>query len=570
MVIDEQPRRLAHALDRRTVLRTGALAAGGLAAAALIGCGSDEEEAAPAGGATSTGTAAAQSGTPADGITVAGKFIPFNFPEPAGKTPKAGGTATFAVTWDVSTMDPSKSAAGGTVTVPNVVYNRLLGFKRGPRADPFKLEPNVKWQNIAPLNGRAFSAADVKFAYERYQKEGVHRPYFTNVKSIEAPDATTVKLTLNKPQPDLLIPLASRYTTIHPKELVDSGEIDKKAIGTGPMILKEAASGVGATFDKSPDYWMGKVLIDQLVCKVQTDGAAQLAAFRAKQIEFGYTVGTTVIELEQLLKTNPDIQANTAQPVTNTFAISFNLDLPKWQDVRTRRAVSMIMDRKEIIDIALRTYGVSTPTMPWIFIFDKPPTAESGQLGKWWKTDVAEAKKLLEAAGQSNLEMPMIYYNYGDSSNKTPNEVLVNQFQKAGVKLDARSVDYTEFNSQWVGAKFPDVADGWAAQGFDTDNFFYQHVRSDSPGNRWRIKDTELDAWAEQQRSEIDPQKRKEILRKMWDKTLDQAYRIEKPGAIAATVYQPWLRGVRWVGVLGANSYYYDIGAQLTNMWLDK
>ncbi|MSQ36033.1 MAG: ABC transporter substrate-binding protein [Dehalococcoidia bacterium] len=579
--------------SRKALLRGGALGAAGLAAAALIGCGGDEEEAAPAGGAASSATAAAQSGTPADGITVAGKLIPFNFPEPAGKTPKAGGTATFAVTWDVSTMDPSKSAAGGTVTVPNVVYNRLLGFKRGPSADPFKLEivpelaksweqspdgltytfklePNVKWQNIAPLSGRAFTAADVKFVYERLQKEGVHRPYFTNVKSVDAPDATTVKITLNKPQPDFLIPLASRYTTIHPKELVDSGEIDKKAIGTGPMILKEAASGVGATFDKSPDYWMGKVLIDSLVCKVQTDGAAQLAAFRAKQIEFGYTVGTTVIELETLLKTNPDIQANTAQPVTNTFALSFNLDLPKWQDVRTRRAVSMIMDRKEIIDIALRTYGVSTPTMPWIFIFDKPPTAESGQLGKWWKTDVAEAKKLLEAAGQSNLEMQMIYYNYGDSSNKSPNEVLVNQFQKAGVKLDARSVDYTEFNSQWVGAKFPDVADGWAAQGFDTDNFFYQHVRSDSPGNRWRIKDTELDAWAEQQRSEIDRQKRKEILRKIWDKTLDQAYRIEKPSAIAATVYQPWLRGVRWVGVLGANSYYYDIGAQLTSMWLDK
>src|SRR5205814_1576399 len=87
----------------------------------------------------------------------------------------------------------------------------------------FKLQQGVKWQNIAPLSGRAFKAADVKFAYERYQNEGVHKPYFTNMKSVEAVDDSTVKITLNRPQPDFLIPLASRYTTIHPKELVDSG-----------------------------------------------------------------------------------------------------------------------------------------------------------------------------------------------------------------------------------------------------------------------------------------------------------------------------------------------------------
>ena len=47
-------------------------------------------------------------------------------------------------------------------------------------------------------------------------------------------------------------------------------------------------------------------------------------------------------------------------------------------------------------------------------------------------------------------------------------------------------------------------------------------------------------------------------------------YRVEKPAQSAITVYQPWLRGYRAVGVLVSNSYYYDWGAQLNSVWLDK
>jgi peptide/nickel transport system substrate-binding protein len=573
-------------------MKGGAIAIAGLATAALIGCGSDNEAPQTTPGGTSS--AGAQStATPAAGIDVGGRTIPLQFPEPAGKTAKPGGTATFAVTWDVSTMDPTKSSAGGTITVPNTVYDRLLGFKRGPDSDPqkleivpelarswesspdgltvtFKLAPNVKWQNVPPLSGRAFKAADVKFAYERYQTTGVQTPYFTNMKSIEAVDDTTVKVTLNKPQPDFLTPLASRYLTIYPKELVDSGDIEKKVIGTGPMVLTSATPGTGAEFSKNPDYWAGQVLVDGISCKVMTDASAQLAAFRGKQIDFGYVVGTTPQDLETLLKTNPDVQAQAARPQNGTFAISFNLDNPKWQDVRVRRAVSLTMDRNEIIQLVYQGFGAQVATMPWIFLFDQQPTLESGLLGNWWKTDVTQAKQLLDAAGAPNLSFQMIYYNYGDATNSRPNQVLVDQMRRAGINLQAQTADYTEFNSQWVGVKIQDAADGWCTLGFDADTFFYQHVRSDSTGNRWRIKDAELDQWADQERSELDPEARKAILRKMWDKILDQVYRVEKPVSIATIAYQPWLRGVRYVGALGTNSYFYDIGAQAKNMWLDK
>jgi hypothetical protein len=121
-------------LGRRALLRTAALGAGGLAAAALIGCGGEDGPEPAASDAA--GGAAAPAG-PTLGKLVQDPSLPFpyNYPDSA-KQPKAGGIMRVAATWDVGPMDPTTSAAGGTVTVPNMVYNRLIGLKRRPEAEP--------------------------------------------------------------------------------------------------------------------------------------------------------------------------------------------------------------------------------------------------------------------------------------------------------------------------------------------------------------------------------------------------------------------------------------------------
>src|SRR5712675_1192787 len=93
-------------LDRRSVLRSGALVGGGIAAAALIGCGSDDNastDATPGTAASATPTQVVQ----VPGYDVAGKRIPYNFPET--KQPKNGGTVVVGTTWEPSTFDTTKS-----------------------------------------------------------------------------------------------------------------------------------------------------------------------------------------------------------------------------------------------------------------------------------------------------------------------------------------------------------------------------------------------------------------------------------------------------------------------------
>src|SRR5439155_26315158 len=109
---------------------------------------------------------------------------------------------------------------------------------------------------------------------------------------------------------DFLWPHGSNKQTLFPRELVDSGEITKKAIGTGPMILKELTSGQRVTFESNRDYWERKVLLDGFEFRIQPDHSARLAAFRAGQVDYAYSVADTLSEIKNLLATNPDIQIN--------------------------------------------------------------------------------------------------------------------------------------------------------------------------------------------------------------------------------------------------------------------
>jgi peptide/nickel transport system substrate-binding protein len=236
-----------------------------------------------------------------------------------------------------------------------------------------------------------------------------------------------------------------------------------------------------------------------------------------------------------------------------------------------RRAISLAINRPAIIQIVYEGLGRTGTTIPWTFIFDEEPAPDSGALGQWVRYDPNEAKQLLAAAGASNLTMNNIYFAYSEANNRQT-EIMVSQFRDSGITMTGGKADYTEFNSQWIGRKLPEVSTvGWATSGFDPDNWFYGQIHSTSPGNRWNINDPQIDAWAEEQQVELDAEARQAIWRKIWDRELDQAYRPPMVGGFTFEVYQPWLRGIRWSGTSpGDNSSYYNWGDQVASGWLDK
>ena len=629
MALDQEQRMRgwwSETVGRRTLLRGGLIGGAGLAAAALIGCGGDDDDdddtastTTTTGGTSTSGTTttATSSGTTsggsdssddsstsgdgdaADDVETVGELVqdpslpyPFNFPEP-NKTPVPGGVMKVAATWNFQTIDPTTSAAGGTVTVPNMVYNRLIGFKRGPAADvfqpeiepelaaswerspdglvfTFQIDPRAAWQNVDPLNGRKFTAEDARFALNRYATDGVHKAYYTNVADFEAVDDETLTVTMSRATADFLNPLGSNKQTIFPKELVDDGTITTRAIGTGPMILTGLEAGVNVLFDKNPDYWERDVLLDGFEFLIMPDHVARLAQFRVGNIDYGYGLASSLRDLNEIVDTNPDIQINLLPTTSNGITVGLNHTLEKYQDVRIRRALTMAMDRQEMLDIIFDGIGKALHVIPWPFLFESEVTLGAPELGKWFRYAPDEAKKLLQAAGAENLEVNNSYYAY-TSGLEQMSEVYQAQLAEVGIKMTGGKVDYTEFNSQWVPSQLPDIStSAWATSGYDGDNWFHGQVHSQSPGNRWRTNDAEIDAWAEAQQIELDPAARSELWRKIWDKDLDQMYRPTMPWGFTIEIYQPWVRGLRFTGTSpGDNNSYYTWGDQVHTAWID-
>ena len=374
MVIDQEERVSrwrTHPVGRRTVLRGALLGGVGLAAAALIGCVDDDEADTTK---TTTQPATATPGasvtprwTPTPGLLIEywpwalgdpdedtsdaqeelvrdpALPYPYNFAEP-DRTPEQGEIMRVAATWNFDSLDPVDSAAGGTVTVPNMAYNRLIGFKRGPGADVFQpeLEPelatfwerspdgltftfqihdDIMWQNVPPLNGRKFTAEDAVYALNRYATEGVHTSYYANVAGFEAPDDLTMKVHMARATADFLNPLASNKQTIFPREIIDDGSIKTAAVGTGPMTLTDLEPGRNIEFVKNPDYWEQQVLLDGFEFVTMPDHAARLAQFRVGNIDYAYGLASSVRDLNEVLETNPDVQVNLL-PITYTRSAS--------------------------------------------------------------------------------------------------------------------------------------------------------------------------------------------------------------------------------------------------------
>ena len=614
---EREPRRWsAPGLDRRTLLRGGILGGAGLAAAALIGCGGGDDDddapeataAAPAAStpaATATAAGGADSGAAATPEAGRGKLVqdpdlpyPYQFPEPAGVTPKSGGVMRVAATFSISTMDPTASAAGGTITVPNMVYNKLLGHVGGVDKDPFTIElkpelasswersqdgavftfnirDDVKWQNIAPLNGRGLTAHDIKFAFDRYATEGVHQSYWKNIGSIEAVDDYTLTMTMSKVTADFILPLGSRYQTIFPRELVDDGTISDKVIGTGSMILTEAEIGSHAHFVKNPDYWESEVLLDGFEFQLVGDYSARLAGFRVGQFDYCYGLVPNIRAMDALLETNPDVQVNFNTNVRGA-PFGMNLDSPMFEDERVRQAITLAVDMDLMSDLLYDGLSKINALQAWTVPFDEEPTRESGLYGPWYGRWAepgakAEARKLLAAAGAEGLTFDNFYHNYGSPVGDQEAEITAKELEQVGVTMNQRHVDYTEFNSTWVTAKLEEGCTScWATVGFDPDHYFHNLVHSGSGSNRWRLNDPQVDAWAEQQQSELDPEARREIHRTMWDYFLQRMYWPPAPSGFTFEVYQPWVRNLRFGGVSYSNGSYYDWGHQAAGAWLDK
>jgi peptide/nickel transport system substrate-binding protein len=324
-----------------------------------------------------------------------------------------------------------------------------------------QLRQGVHWQDIAPVNGREFTSADVVYHFNRmYGLAGmpkstkVFNAVFNNLQSVTAPSKYTVVIQFAPgTNPEIIIELLEAQsaldTFIEAQEVVAAGEINDwhHAIGTGPFMLQGFVSGSSAILVRNPNYWgiderypQNKLpYIDALRFLIIPDSSTALAAFRTGKISI--LDNNTLQTAQTMKKANPEVQ-QIGIPAADANTIDPRNDLAPFSDIRVRKALQMAIDLQ---NIAATFYGGTISPNPcsltsnlmtgWGYPYEAWPQ----DLKDEYAYNVPGAKALLAAAGYSTGFDTNIVVQAGADLELL--QVVQFYFTAIGVKMEIRPMD---------------------------------------------------------------------------------------------------------------------------------
>lgn len=403
---------LAGAINRRRLI--GAGAATGAAALIAAACGESSTGTKTSGNAPATGaTAAVGQATeqPKRGGTLVLPGVDTNEPFDPGTV-----AARAAPMWNLISDAPI-----GLNDKTYEVHPQIIEKWEQPSASQvvLKLRQGVTWHDIAPVNGRAVTAEDVataimyhagKLKLAGYEKKTFHRSgNFTGMEKATATDNQTITLEMSSPSSAIFYGLADFRVRLFPKEQLDLGFTDSnKLIGCGPFMLKpgfanpkEYGSPYVAT--ANPKYWDSKwPLFEKVDTKFIVDPAAQNSALLAGNIDGLSLINRPAVDLKALVAQKRGLQLIDWEYGYHHW-LMFNINKAPWNDKRVRQALSLAVDYKALGDGFYGDMWNYSGPMPAPYKQEAIPSSEIKTRPGWnpatKKDDIANAKKMLEAAG---------------------------------------------------------------------------------------------------------------------------------------------------------------------------
>ena len=509
----------------------------------------------------------------------------------SSKPPKRGGVLTRASAWDPPVLDPRLTQSVGLFQFAGLTSNRLLRYVfteeatgyndlslKGDLAESwqgspdqrtwtFKLRQGVKWQNLPPVKGREVVAADIKYCFEQYAKEGVQSFTFQEIEGMETPDPSTLRVFLKTPNALFPQNVAEPVAVMFPREVLEEdGDLKKRQIGTGPYILKEHTRKVRVVLQRNPDYFdKGRPYVDEYIILSAPDSATRTAAFRTGQSDF--LPVQTPSEVEAVRKTNPNAVVQALTPSITPFGLALAQDRPPFNDLRVRRALSMAIDRQQQVDSVFEGHGIVTAGVPWIYYQDVKPSAKD--LGPWWQYRPAEAKKLLAEAGHPNgFETTLFYYEYFPQMSSQVQLVQQDLKKNLNINVKISKLDYTSYYGRYVEGKWDGMAWGFQsghAVGLDERTYVYLHSKSTK--NFFRVNDPVIDELTVKLRQTPDTAGQRATAKKIVDREYDQVLRMWMPHGSNFVLFQPHLRNVAG-GVLRGTIGYGS--PTIARLWIDR
>ncbi|EAS42342.1 peptide ABC transporter substrate-binding protein SapA [Photobacterium profundum] len=349
------------------------------------------------------------------------------------------------------------------------------------------LRKGIEFQNtdwFTPT--RQLNAQDVIFSFKRvidpshpfFNISGGRYPWFESlafdklINDIVAIDSHTVKFILSRPDNSFLSNLATSYAVIYSQEygqqLLQAGQLnqlDMKPIGTGPFYLDQYIPNDLIRLKRHWGYWQGAAPMNQVVFDISSRGTGSLAKLLSHECD---VLSSPVASQLSVISGSSEFELM-AQTGMNVSFLALNNNKPILQDIRVRKAISLAINRDNLLGSVY--YGTGTkaksmlPPMSWAY----------NHKSQALDFDPEAAIRLLKEAGYNNeltlsMWVPTEPRPYNPSPRKTA-ELIQANLQAIGIEVTMSHQDKLDRISMGESTSFDLILSGWIADNGDPDNF---------------------------------------------------------------------------------------------------
>ncbi|MGQ7960378.1 ABC transporter substrate-binding protein [Pseudomonas sp. SP16.1] len=351
----------------------------------------------------------------------------------------------------------------------------------------FQLRDDVRFHQTADFKPtRPLNADDVLFSFQRMldpahpwhalatsgypHAQSMQWPSL--IAKLEAPDAHSLRITLNRRDATFLATLSMGFASIYPAEyaaqLLAAGtpeKLNSAPVGSGPFVFERFQKDAVVRYRANPEYFAGAPGVERLIFAITPDSNVRLQKLRRGECQIALSPKPQDVQAiagETKLKS-----AQTAAFMTAFVGI--NSQHPPLDKPQVRQAINLAFDKasyvKAVFEGSAEAASGPYPPNTWSYADELPGYAH----------DPAKARALLAEAGLGGGFKTTIWTRpSGSLLNPNPSlgaQLLQADLAKVGIAAEIRVIEWGELIRRAKAGEHDLLFMGWAGDNGDPDNF---------------------------------------------------------------------------------------------------
>lgn len=372
---------------------------------------------------------------------------------------REGGNLVMALSSEPDRLDPTTSSSLYTRYVMQTMCQKLYDIDAEGEITPMlatalpKISKDGKTVRIPVkdgvkfADGTDFDAEAVKTTIERglNLEESSRSAELGPINKVTALDDHTLEVTFDEPFAPFTAALADRAGMImSPKALDEAGEdFGDNPVCVGPFKFEERIAQTSITVVKDPNYYdADKVHLDSITYQIMSDANIRAANIRSGDVQVADTISPQDVDALDKEDGIGLLQSNSLGYQGLTVNMGFgdnpeNFETPLGQDPKVRKALSMAIDRKALVNTVFN--GWFSPACSGIAPDSPYATDASNECVDY---DPEGAKQILKDAGvELPLKVNMKVANTQDALRFT--QAVQAASKKAGFDIKVAPMEYT-------------------------------------------------------------------------------------------------------------------------------